>query len=207
MMRDNNPLLDSLKSLRNIATIEALTSKNGIIDDMLLQRLGIDKTYISTLTHLFEEKLIITHHLNQLKLLLREAEIAVLSEKIALKDTNDYKHKDKVSKNHSEPSHVDSLMQDIRQAVSIATGDISSRNSSIKPKTEMHRELASSNSNQTLSDELKQFIEFTLNNLVKDNIGNVVKEIISDKNQETSRVLDLSSASITSKRKSPKKFT
>ena len=141
----------------------------------------------------FEINIAVTNQINKLKLHLKDAEIALLKEKIEYKS-------DIISKfDKTEPAKVNTLLSDIRLAISNAKEDIS-KNDSKKIKTfsapQNNEEV---NSEFVLSSETKQFIELLLNQVVSQNLDNVIQDIIGHKIEKKNKVLDLSEVAVSPK--------
>ena len=208
-MKKLEPIFDNIKSLRTIASIEVLAANALSIDKTFLQKLDIDTPILEKMVTYLESDLWVAHQLNQLKLLLKDAEIAALSEKLEEKnhpksdlpklDLND------PAPEHVTPGHVNSLMNDIRMAVSTATTDINQNNANSAQKTIFHNINENVLLGNTLSDETKQFIEFTLNQIVRKHLNTIIDDIMQGKKDKKSKVLDLSEVSIPKKNQPNKK--
>ena len=204
MMKKLDPIFDNIKSLRTIASIEVLAANASSIDKNVLQKLDIDIPILEEMVTHLDSDLLVAHKLNQLKLLLKDAEIAALSEKLEEKnhpksdlpklDLND------PAPEHANPGHVNSLMNDIKMAVSTATTDINQNNAKSAQKTILHNINENVLLENTLSDETKQFIELTLNQIVIEHFNTIVDDIMQGKKEKKSKVLDLSQASIPKKK-------
>ena len=209
MMKKLDPIFDNIKSLRTIASIEVLAANALSIDKTVLQKLDIDIPILEEMVTHLDLDLLVAHKLNQLKLLLKDAEIAALSEKLEEKnhpkldlpklDLND------PAPEHANPGHVNSLMNDIKMAVSTATTDINQNNAKSAQKTILHNINENVLLENTLSDETKQFIELTLNQIVREHLNTIVDDIMQGKKEKKSKVLDLSQASIPKKNQPNKK--
>ena len=209
IMKKLDPIFDNIKSLRTIASIEVLAANALSIDKTVLQKLDIYKPILEEMVTHLDSDLLVAHKLNQLKLLLKDAEIAALSEKLEEKnhpksdlpklDLND------PAPEHANPGHVNSLMNDIKMAVSTATTDINQNNAKSAQKTILHNINENVLLENTLSDETKQFIELTLNQIVREHLNTIVDDIMQGKNEKKSKVLDLSQASIPKKNQPNKK--
>ena len=209
MMKKLDPIFDNIKSLRTIASIEVLAANASSIDKNVLQKLDIDIPILEEMVTHLDLDLLVAHKLNQLKLLLKDAEIAALSEKLEEKnhpksdlpklDLND------PAPEHANPGHVNSLMNDIKMAVSTATTDINQNNAKSAQKTILHNINENVLLENTLSDETKQFIELTLNQIVIEHLNTIVDDIMQGKKEKKSKVLDLSQASIPKKNQPNKK--
>ena len=209
MMKKLDPIFDNIKSLRTIASIEVLAANASSIDKNVLQKLDIDIPILEEMVTHLDSDLLVAHKLNQLKLLLKDAEIAALSEKLEEKnhpksdlpklDLND------PAPEHANPGHVNSLMNDIKMAVSTATTDINQNNAKSDQKTILHNINENVLLENTLSDETKQFIELTLNQIVREHLNTIIDDIMQGKKEKKSKVLDLSEVSIPKKNQPNKK--
>ena len=214
IMKKLDPIFDNIKSLRTIASIEVLAANALSIDKTVLQKLDIDTPILEEMVTHLDSNLLVAHQLNQLKLLLRDAEIAALSEKLEEKkhpksdlpkldlpksDLND------PAPEHANPGHVNSLMNDIKIAVSTATTDINQNNAKSDQKTILHNINENVLLENTLSDETKQFIELTLNQIVREHLNTIIDDIMQGKKEKKSKVLDLSEVSIPKKNQPNKK--
>ena len=209
IMKKLDPIFDNIKSLRTIASIEVLAANALSIDKTVLQKLDIDTPILEEMVTHLDSNLLVAHQLNQLKLLLKDAEIAALSEKLEEKnhpksdlpklDLND------PAPEHANPGHVNSLMNDIKMAVSTATTDINQNNAKSAQKTILHNINENVLLENTLSDETKQFIELTLNQIVRKHLNTIIDDIMQWKKDKKSKVLDLSEVSIPKKNQPNKK--
>ena len=214
IMKKLDPIFDNIKSLRTIASIEVLAANALSIDKTVLQKLDIDTPILEEMVAHLDSNLLVAHQLNQLKLLLRDAEIAALSEKLEEKnhpksdlpkldlpksDLND------PAPEHANPGHVNSLMNDIKIAVSTATTDINQNNAKSDQKTILHNINENVLLENTLSDKTKQFIELTLNQIVREHLNTIIDDIMQGKKEKKSKVLDLSEVSIPKKNQPNKK--
>ena len=214
IMKKLDPIFDIIKSLRTIASIEVLAANALSIDKTVLQKLDIDTPILEEMVTHLDSNLLVAHQLNQLKLLLKDAEIAALSEKLEEKnhpksdlpkldlpksDLND------PAPEHANPGHVNSLMNDIKMAVSTATTDINQNNAKSDQKTILHNINENVLLENTLSDETKQFIELTLNQIVREHLNTIIDDIMQGKKEKKSKVLDLSEVSIPKKNQPNKK--
>ena len=209
IMKKLDPIFDNIKSLRTIASIEVLAANALSIDKTVLQKLDIDTPILEEMVTHLDSNLLVAHQLNQLKLLLKDAEIAALSEKFEEKnhpksdlpklDLND------PAPEHATPGHVNSLMNDIKMAVSTATTDINQNNAKSDQKTILHNINENVLLENTLSDETKQFIELTLNQIVREHLNTIIDDIMQGKKEKKSKVLDLSEVSIPKKNQPNKK--
>jgi len=209
IMKKLDPIFDNIKSLRTIASIEVLAANALSIDKTVLQKLDIDTPILEEMVTHLDSNLLVAHQLNQLKLLLKDAEIAALSEKLEEKnhpksdlpklDLND------PAPEHVTPGHVNSLMNDIKMAVSTATTDINQNNAKSDQKTILHNINENVLLENTLSDETKQFIELTLNQIVREHLNTIIDDIMQGKKEKKSKVLDLSEVSIPKKNQPNKK--
>ena len=209
IMKKLDPIFDNIKSLQTIASIEVLAANALSIDKTVLQKLDIDTPILEEMVTHLDSNLLVAHQLNQLKLLLRDAEIAALSEKLEEKnhpkldlpkldlpksDLND------PAPEHANPGHVNSLMNDIKIAVSTAATDINQNNAKSDQKTILHNINENVLLENTLSDETKQFIELTLNQIVREHLNTIIDDIMQGKKEKKSKVLDLSEVSIPKKK-------
>ena len=214
IMKKLDPIFDNIKSLRTIASIEVLAANALSIDKTVLQKLDIDTPILEEMVTHLDSNLLVAHQLNQLKLLLKDAEIAALSEKLEEKnhpksdlpksDLND-PAREHVTPEHANPGHVNSLMNDIKMAVSTATTDINQNNAKSDQKTIFHNINENVLLENTLSDETKQFIELTLNQIVREHLNTIIDDIMQGKKEKKSKVLDLSEVSIPKKNQPNKK--
>ena len=209
IMTKLDPIFDNIKSLRTIASIEVLAANALSIDKTVLQKLDIDTPILEEMVTHLDSNLLVAHQLNQLKLLLKDAEIAALSEKLEEKnhpksDLND-PAREHVTPEHANPGHVNSLMNDIKMAVSTATTDINQNNAKSDQKTILHNINENVLLENTLSDETKQFIELTLNQIVREHLNTIIDDIMQGKKEKKSKVLDLSEVSIPKKNQPNKK--
>ena len=203
IMKKLDPIFDNIKSLRTIASIEVLAANALSIDKTSLQKLDIDTPTLEEMVAHLDSTLLVAHQLNQLKLLLKDAEIAALSEKLEEKN---YPKSDlpKLDLNDPAPEHVtlghiNSLMNDIKMAVSTATTDIDQNNAKSAQKTILNNINENVLLENPLSDETKQFIELTLNQIVRKHLNTIVNDIMQGKKEKKSKVLDLSEVSIPKK--------
>ena len=112
----------------------------------------------------FEINIAVTNQINKLKLHLKDAEISLLKEKIEGKSTL-------ISKfDKTEPAKVNTLLSDIRLAISNAKEDISKNDSKTKNTFSAPQNYEGVNSEFILSSETKQFIELLLNQVVSKNL-------------------------------------
>ena len=214
IMKKLDPIFDNIKSLRTIASIEVLAANALSIDKTVLQKLDIDTPILEEMVTHLDSNLLVALQLNQLKLLLRDAEIAALSEKLEEKnhpkpdlpklDLND-PAPEHATPEHANPGHVNSLMNDIKMAVSTATTDINQNNAKSDQKTILHNINENVLLENTLSDETKQFIELTLNQIVREHLNTIIDDIMQGKKEKKSKVLDLSEVSIPKKNQPNKK--
>jgi hypothetical protein len=214
IMKKLDPIFDNIKSLRTIASIDVLAANALSIDKTILQKLDIDTPILEEMITHLDSNLLVAHQLNQLKLLLKDAEIAALSEKLEEKnhpksdlpksDLND-PVREHVTPEHANPGHVNSLMNDIKMAVSTATTDINQNNAKSDQKTILHNINENVLLENTLSDETKQFIELTLNQIVREHLNTIIDDIMQGKKEKKSKVLDLSEVSIPKKNQPNKK--
>ena len=193
------PIFDKIKLLRTIASIEVLAVNVLSIAPNFLQKIDIDKPDLEEMLRHLDLNLLVTHQLRQLKLLLKDAEIEALSEKLEEKN---YRKSDL---NKAAPEHVNSLMNDIKLAVSTANTDIYQNNAKVAPKTVLHNKNEDVMLENKLTDETKQFIEATLNQTVRESLIGIIDDIMQGKKEKKSKVLDLSEVSIQRKNQPSKK--
>ena len=219
IMKKLDPIFDNIKSLRTIASIEVLAANALSIDKTVLQKLDIDTPILEEMVTHLDSDLLVAHQLNQLKLLLKDAEIAALSEKLGENNhpksdlnvpapdyaTPEYVTPGHVTPGHVTPGHVNNLMNDIKMAVSTATTDINQNNAKSDQKTILHNINENVLLENTLSDETKQFIELTLNQIVREHLNTIIDDIMQGKKEKMSKVLDLSEVSIPKKNQPNKK--
>ena len=192
-MTEQEQIFKNLKSLRKIASIEALVSDaTNITQDPYKNQNNDLLSQTKTLDN-FEINIAVTSQINKLKLHLKDAEIALLKEEIDGKN-------DIISKfDKTEPAKVNTLLSDIRLAISNAKEDIS-KNDSKKIKTfSAPQNNERVNSEFVLSSETKQFIELLLNQVVSQKLDNVIQDIIGHKIERKNKVLDLSEVAVSPK--------
>lgn len=192
-MTKQEQIFENLKSLRKIASVEALVSDStNINQDQYKKQYNDLLSQTKTLDN-FEINIAVTNQINKLKLHLKDAEIALLKEKIKGKSVI-------VSEfEQTEPTKVNTLLSDIRLAIANAKEDIS-KNDSKKIKTfSAPQNNERVNSEFELSSETKQFIELLLNQVVSQNLDNVIKDIIGHKIEKKNKVLDLSEVAVSPK--------
>ena len=192
-MTNQEQIFKNLKSLRKIASIEALVSDATVINQKLRKKQNNDLSSQTKPLEDFETNIAIINQINKLKLYLKDAEIALLKEKIEGKGVI-------ISKfDKTEPEKVNTLLSDIRLAISNAKEDIS-KNDTQKIKTfSSPQNNKGVNSEFVLSSETKQFIELLLNQVVSQNLDNVIQEIIGHKIERKNKVLDLSEVAVSPK--------
>ena len=214
IMKKLDPIFDNIKSLRTIASIEVLVANALSIDKTFLQKLDIDTPILEEMVTHLDSDLLVAHQLNQLKLLLKDAEIAALLEKLGEnnhpksdlpKSDLNVPAPDYVTPGHVTPGHVNNLMNDIKLAVSNAKTDINQNHAKSAQKAILHNHNENVLLGNTLSDETKQFLEFTLNQIVRENLNTIVDDIMQGKKEKKSKVLDLSEVSIPKKNQHNKK--
>ena len=192
-MTEQEQIFKNLKSLRKIASIEALVSDaTNITQDPYKNQNNDLLSQTKTLDN-FEINIAVTNQINKLKLHLKDAEIALLKEKIEGKGVI-------ISKfDKTEPEKVNTLLSDIKLAISNAKEDIS-KNDSKKIKTfSAPQNNERVNSEFVLSSETKQFIELLLNQIVSQKLDNVIQDIIGHKIERKNKVLDLSEVAVSPK--------
>jgi hypothetical protein len=192
-MKNLELIFDNIKSLRTIASIEVLAANALSINKTLLQKLDIDKPDLEEIVTHLDLDLLLAHQLAQLKLLLKDAEIVALSEKL------EERNQSKSDSNDVAPEHVVNLMNDIKLAVSTAKTDVYQNNATAAKKSVLHNNNENVLLENTFSGEMKQFIALTLNQIVKENLNSIVDDIIQGKKEKKSKVLDLSEAFIPKK--------
>ncbi len=192
-MTEQEQIFKNLKSLRKIASIEALVSDATNITQDAYKNQNNDLLSQTKTSDDFEINIAVTSQINKLRLHLKDAEIAYLKEKIDGKS-------DIISKfDKTEPAKVNTLLSDIRLAISNAKEDIS-KNDSKKIKTfSAPQNNENVNSEFVLSSETKQFIKLLLNQVVSQNLDNVIQEIIGHKIERKNKVLDLSEVAVSPK--------
>ena len=193
IMTKQEQIFKNLKSLRKIASIEALVSDATNINQDPYKKQNNDLLSQTKTLDDFEINIAVTNQINKLKLHLKDAEIALLKEKIEGKSVI-------ISKfDETEPAKVNTLLSDIRLAISNAKEDIS-KNDSKKIKTfSAPQNNERVNSEFVLSSETKQFIELLLNQVVSQNLDNVIQDIIGHKIERKNKVLDLSEVAVSPK--------
>ena len=189
-MTEQQQIFKNIESLRKIASIEALVSDATNITQDSYKKQNNDLLSQTKTLDDFEINIAVTNQINKLKLYLKDAEIALLKEKIDGKS-------DIISKfDKTEPAKVNTLLSDIRLAISNAKEDIS-KNDSKKIKTfSTPQNNEKVNAEFVLSSETKQFIELLLNQVVSENLDNVIKDIIGHKIERKNKVLDLSEVAV-----------
>ena len=192
-MTNQEQIFKNLKSLRKIASIEALVSDATVINQKLRKKQNNDLSSQTKPLEDFETNIAIINQINKLKLYLKDAEIALLKEKIEGKGVI-------ISKfDKTEPEKVNTLLSDIRLAISNAKEDIS-KNDTQKIKTfSSPQNNKGVNSEFVLSSETKQFIELLLNQVVSQKLDNVIQDIIGHKIERKNKVLDLSEVAVSPK--------
>ncbi len=198
-MKKLDPIFDNIKALRTIASIEVLAANAQNIDKTLLQKLNIDKIHLEEIVKHLNLDLLVAHQLSQLNLLVKDAEIAALSEKL------EERNEPKSDLNGDAPKHVNNLMNDIKLAVSTAKNGVYRNNATAANKTVLHNKNKDVLLENTLSGETKQFITLTLEQIVRENLNSIVDDILRVKKEKKSKVLDLSEASISRKNQPNKK--
>ncbi len=192
-MTKQEQIFENLKSLRKIASVEALVSDSTNINQDQYKKQYNDLLSQTKTLDDFEINIAVTNQINKLKLHLKDAEIALLKEKIKGKSViiSEFEQ--------TEPTKVNTLLSDIRLAIANAKEDIS-KNDSKKIKTfSAPQNNERVNSEFELSSETKQFIELLLNQVVSQNLDNVIKDIIGHKIEKKNKVLDLSEVAVSPK--------
>jgi hypothetical protein len=214
IMKKLDLIFDNIKSLRTIASIEILAANAFNIDKTFLQKLDIYTPILEEIVSHLDSDLLVAHQLNQLKLLLKDAEIAALLEKLGEnnhpksdlpKSDLNVPAPDYVTPGHVTPGHVNNLMNDIKLAVSNAKTDINQNHAKSAQKAILHNHNENVLLENTLSDETKQFIELTLNQIVREHLNTIIDDIMQGKKEKKSKVLDLSEVSIPKKNQPNKK--
>ena len=191
-MSKHEIIFDNLKSLKTIASIEAFSSNSDFINDVLWKEISADNSSLSKIFNKFDLNLVIINQIYQLKLLLRDAEIAVLLEKI------DEKSEIESKPNLFKVTEINSVMNDIKMAISSAKEDISRRgNQDLCNSLPIENEKALSGTK--LTQEIKHYIEDTLNKFLRENLDNILDEAIAIKKDKKSKVLDLSEVAVSPK--------
>ena len=192
-MTKQEQIFKNLGSLRKIASIEALVSDATNINQGPYKKQKNDLLSQPKILDDFEINITVTNQINKLKLLLKDAEIALLKDKIDDKSVI-------ISKSDkTEPAKVNTLLSDIRLAISNAKEDIS-KDDSKKIKTfSVPQDNEGVNSEFVLSSETKQFIELLLNQVVSQNLDNVIQDVIGNKIEKKNKVLDLSEVAVSPK--------
>ena len=183
-------IFDNIKSLKTIASIEALGANTGFINDVLWRELCANKAFFSKICNEFDLNLVIINQLNHLKLLLKDAELAVLRQKI--KEKREVSHKS----HSSELTEVNNVMRDIKMAISNAN-EATSENGTQEKKVSSTGKNENMSSEITLSEEIKYYIQYNLNKILRENLDNIFEEIINIKKEKKSKVLDLSEVTVT----------
>ena len=192
-MTKQEQIFKNLKSLRKIASIEALVSDATNINQDTYKKQNNDLLSQTKTLDDVEINMAVTNQVNKLKLHLKDAEIALLKEKIEGKGVI-------ISEfDKTEPAKVNTLLSDIRLAISNAKEDIS-KNDPKKIKTSSAPQNTEGvNTEFVLSSETKQFIELLLNQVVSQNLDNVIQDIIGHKIEKKNKVLDLSEVAVSPK--------
>ena len=185
-------IFDNMKSLKTIASIEAFKSSACFINNILSKESNAENSSLENIFDTFELSSTIVNKLYQLQSLLKDAEITFLLEKI------EEKYQINSESNFLELTKVNSAMRDIKMAISNANEDISENETQ-----ELNVSLANKNENALseikLSQEIKHYIEKTLDKILRQNLDSIVDEIIDNKKEKKSKVLDLSDVSVTPK--------
>ena len=199
IMKKLDPIFDNIKALRTIASIDVLAGNDLSIDKKLSRKLDINNPDLGEVVRHLDLDFLVAHQLSQLKLLLKDAEIAALLEKL------EERNHSKSDLNDAAPEYVSNLMNDIKLAVSTAKTDVYQNYATPAGKTVLDNNNENMLSKNTLSDETKRFITSTLNQIVRENLNSIVDDIIRGKREKKSKVLDLSEASISRKNHPNKK--
>ena len=199
IMKKLDPIFDNIKALRTIASIDVLAGNALSIDKTLSQKLDINEPDFGEMVRHLDLDFLAAHQLSQLKLLLKDAEIAALLEKL------EERNHSKSDLNDAAPEYVSNLMNDIKLAVSTAKTDVYQNYATPAGKTVLDNNNENVLLKNTLSDETKRFITLTLNQIVRENLNSIVDDIMRGKKEKKSKVLDLSEASISRKNHPNKK--
>ena len=192
-MEDYNQTFCNLKTLRQLAKIETLVSNAINVNEHQSIKQNEDILSPKKNSDEFDLNNSVTNQLNKLKLHLKEAEIVVLKERI-------HGENDIITKfNKTEPAEVDSLLSDIRSAITSAKEDISVNDSKKIIDGSATKNNEGVRSEFVLSSETKQFIELLLNQVVSQNLDKVIQDIIGHKIEKKNKVLDLSEVAVSPK--------
>ena len=192
-MTKQEQIFKNLKSLRKIASIEALVSDATNINQDTYKKQNNDLLSQAKTLDDVEINLAVTNQVNKLKLYLKDAEIALLKEKIEGKSVINSKS------DNTAPEKVDTLLSDIRLAISNAKEDISNNNSKKIKTFSAPQQNERVNAEFVLTSETKQFIELLLNQVVSQNLDNVIQDVIVGKIDKKNKVLDLSEVAVSPK--------
>ena len=193
IMTKQEQIFKNLKSLRKIASIEALVSDATNINQDTYKKQNNDLLSQAKTLDDVEINLAVTNQVNKLKLYLKDAEIALLKEKIEGKSVINSKS------DNTAPEKVDTLLSDIRLAISNAKEDISNNNSKKIKTFSAPQQNERVNAEFVLTSETKQFIELLLNQVVSQNLDNVIQDVIVGKIDKKNKVLDLSEVAVSPK--------
>ncbi len=188
-MTEQELIFDKIKFLKLIASTEAFNSKADLKNEIISNEPHFSKSSLSKIFDKFDLNLVVINQLFQLKLLLKDAEIAVLFQKV------DDKSEIIAKSGLSELTKVNNVMHDIKMAISNAKEDISEMENhgsqiSLPNKNE------SAFSEIALSQEIKHHIEQVLNKILSESIDNIMNEVTKIKKEKKSKVLDLSEVSV-----------
>ena len=192
-MTKQEQIFKNLKSLRKIASIEALVSDVTNIKQDPYKKQNNDLLPQAKILDDFEINIAVTNQINKLKLHLKDAEIALLKEKIEGKSVIISKY------DKTEPAKVNTLLSDIRLAISNAKEDISKSDTQKIKSSSSAQNNGGVNSEFVLSSETKQFIELLLNQIVSQKLDNVIQDMIGHKIERKNKVLDLSEVAVSPK--------
>ena len=191
-MTQQEIIFDNIKYLKTIASIEAFDSSAYFINNILSKESHDEKSLLANVIDTSRLNLELVNQLYQLKLLLKDAEMAVLLEKIEEKNDITFRS------NLSELTEVNRVMRDIKMAISNAKEDISeNENQELRVSSDKKNEAALSEIK--LSKEIKYYIETSLDKVLRENLSNIMDEIIDNKKEKKSKVLDLSDVTVTPK--------
>ena len=192
-MNKQEQIFKNLKSLRKIASIEALVSDATNINQDPYKKQNNDLLSQTKTLDDVEINMAVTNQVNKLKLHLKDAEIALLKEKIEGKRAI-------ISKfDKTEPAKVNTLLSDIKLAISNAKEDISKNDPKKIKNFSAPQNNEGVNSEFVLSSETKKFIELLLNQVVSQNLDYVIQDIIGHKLEKKNKVLDLSEVAVSPK--------
>ncbi len=191
-MNKQELIFDNMKSLKTIASIEAFNSSAPFISNILSKVPHAERSSLGKTFDKFDLSSAFVNQLYQLQLLLKDAEIAVLLGKI------EEKSEINSESNFLELTKVNSVMREIKMAVSDANEDIS-KNKNQELKVSLTKKSENLFSETKLSQEIKLYIENILNKILREDLDSILNEMIEVKKEKKSKVLDLSDVSVTPK--------